>query len=438
MDDRGKLAHGLTLAAALLLPALLALRLPASIDGMDSANFALALTDYDLGLEQPHFPGYPVYIALCRVLARAGLDEATALALPGVLCAALLVLSLATLGRRFKLGGRSTPLAVALLVVQPLVLFAGARPIPDLFGSTLVWSALALAATGRAAGSGAVVGLALGVRADLAPFLATVFALPRAQRPAFALGALGGLASWLPLFLAAAPPSALTLALDFGRGHFTSWGSTLTAGVGSGTAIAAALLLAGGGALGLGFSALGLARAPNELRRFLLVVLAPYALWLAVGQNLAHARHLLPLAPATCLLCAHGLLSLSHPAARGIAAAALIATALPAYSAALRPHPDGRALVARAVAACGECEALYAGDSKRLFDLYGPPGFPVYRRTGIEGVALDLEARERPQGEILAAGDVPGVSAVGTDVGELASGLRLYRLDPTAISLPQR
>ena len=65
-------AGGVAWAGALLLPALLALRLPAALDGQDGVNFALGLRDFDPLLEQPHFPGYPVYIALCRLFAQAG------------------------------------------------------------------------------------------------------------------------------------------------------------------------------------------------------------------------------------------------------------------------------------------------------------------------------------------------------------------------------
>ena len=39
-----------------------------SLDDFDSYSFALALDDYDLALQQPQPPGFPVYIALARIL----------------------------------------------------------------------------------------------------------------------------------------------------------------------------------------------------------------------------------------------------------------------------------------------------------------------------------------------------------------------------------
>src|SRR5262245_54716525 len=52
-----------------------------SLEDYDSINFGLALHDYDIVKNQPHPPGYPVYIAGGRVLlslvhaARPGLDS---------------------------------------------------------------------------------------------------------------------------------------------------------------------------------------------------------------------------------------------------------------------------------------------------------------------------------------------------------------------------
>ena len=52
------------LPAAPILVALLlrALAIPTALDGTDGVNFALALERFDLGLHQPHFPGYPLYV----------------------------------------------------------------------------------------------------------------------------------------------------------------------------------------------------------------------------------------------------------------------------------------------------------------------------------------------------------------------------------------
>ena len=76
-----------------------------------------------------------------------------------------------------------------------------------------------------------------------------------------------------------------------------------------------------------------------------------------------------------------------------------------------------------------ECEAVYLGASKRLFDRYAPPGFPAYRRTGSAGVRLDLEAGDEGGGEIFASSEVEGIRHFGTLVADLGTDFRLYRID---------
>ena len=44
--------------------------LPRHLEDIDSINFALGLRHYDVAAHQPHPPGYPVFIALARAVAR--------------------------------------------------------------------------------------------------------------------------------------------------------------------------------------------------------------------------------------------------------------------------------------------------------------------------------------------------------------------------------
>src|SRR5260221_12328783 len=39
-----------------------------SLDDFDSGSFALALDHFDIGLQQPHPPGFPVYVAMGRAI----------------------------------------------------------------------------------------------------------------------------------------------------------------------------------------------------------------------------------------------------------------------------------------------------------------------------------------------------------------------------------
>ena len=57
--------------------------LPASLEDLDSINFALGLRHFDVAQHQPHPPGYPLYIALGKVAHAVVQSEARALSLVG-------------------------------------------------------------------------------------------------------------------------------------------------------------------------------------------------------------------------------------------------------------------------------------------------------------------------------------------------------------------
>lgn len=423
---------GIAWGGALLLPALLALGLPAALDGQDSVNFALGLRDFDPLLEQPHFPGYPVYIALCRTLAHAGAPEALALALPGVLASAALVPALVALGRRFAVPATTLALASLLLVAQPLVLVEGPRPAPDLLATVCTWLALALGAHRRALAGGLVLGLAFGIRADLAPLAFVAAALSGRERASFASGLALGVALWLPALALALPPDALARGRDFAIGHFSVWGSTALAGAGASEA-------ARGLAFGLAapvlplLAGLGATRAEPTLRRFLACALGPYALWVLLGQNLAGPRHLLPLAPAFALLAACALAGLERRSLRALAGLAAALSLLAVGLVARPSHPNGRELSARVASACAGCSAVFAGPSERVLEHYAPAGAPLYRRETLDEVRRDLAAWPELVGAIGVTSELAGSDRLFASPVILAAGLRLYRIDAAAL-----
>jgi hypothetical protein len=438
MPDRSDLAARLispaaiACAGALLLPALLALLLPSALDGPDSVNFALGLSDFDPLLEQPHFPGYPVYIAVCRLFARAGFPEAVALALPGVLASSALVPAQSALGRRFGLPAPVLALAALLLVAQPLVWFEGPRPAPDLLATSCAWIALALAACQRPGASGLVLGLALGVRVDLAPLAFVAVAFSARARVRFASGLALGVGLWLPALALALPPGAFARGTRFALGHFSVWGSTALAGAGRSTAfrglafgLAAPLLPL------LGF--LGARWAPKELGRFLACALGPYALWVLLGQNLASPRHLLPLAPALAILAASAIASLERRAVRVLAWGALAVSALALSSLVRPPHPNGRELAGRVRSVCPGCSAIFAGPSERVLEHYSPAGAPLYQRTSLDEVRRDLAAWPELVGAIGITSELAGSESLAAKAEQIAAGLQLYRIDAAAL-----
>jgi hypothetical protein len=308
---------------------------------------------------------------------------------------------------------------------------------PDLLGASLAWAAVALATLGRGALAGGLLGLALGVRIDLAPLAALAAGLDRRSALRFAGGMAAGIATWLPALWLVGPPDLASALLAFGQGHLQRWGSSALAGAGSAAQIGTSLALAGTGGIGALLAGVGLARLPHRRLRAPAWAVGAYALWVALGQNLAHPRHLLPLLPALVLLGALGLEALGRASQRVAVAAlgALLLSAALLHAQLPRAPRDGRVLVARALRACGDCAALYAGESKRLFDRYAP-GFPAYRRARLDSWVEDRAAWGLREATVLATSEVEGAAERGTHVARLAPGLELYRIEASELPKP--
>ena len=176
-----------------------------SLEDIDSINFALALREFDPALDQPHPPGYPVYVALTRVsmgvitrvqpsLPRVQ-QETLALAVWSALAGVLALLAVARLfaevARR-----RAAPAGVvraraawgtALLAVSPLFWMSGLRPMSDMPGLAAVLWAVTLmlepSRSGTRLFAGALVaGLAGGIRIQTLALTMPVLLLALVER----------------------------------------------------------------------------------------------------------------------------------------------------------------------------------------------------------------------------------------------------------------
>ena len=159
----------------LIAVAFLALHLPyipTSLEDLDSINFALGVRQFDVAHHQPHPPGYPVYIALAKLVHAAVPDEARALAVLSIVAGALGVVAMAALFGRLTGVGRSAWVPVALGLTSPLYWFTAARPLSDMPGlaAALAVQALTLGATTTRGLCVAAfsAGLATGIRSQVA------------------------------------------------------------------------------------------------------------------------------------------------------------------------------------------------------------------------------------------------------------------------------
>ncbi|MBV9121213.1 MAG: glycosyltransferase family 39 protein [Chloroflexi bacterium] len=140
-----------------------------SLDDWDSFNFARAIGHFDVAHNQPQSPGYPVYVALARVVHLATGNQQAALLLLSAIAGAGAVVALYGIGLELN-----TPLAALLLAVCPLFWISSDMALSDVPGLATTCLAVWLALRGERffgvarlpwlAASGLVAGLALGVR----------------------------------------------------------------------------------------------------------------------------------------------------------------------------------------------------------------------------------------------------------------------------------
>ena len=315
-----------------------------SLEDIDSINFALGLREFNPAEHQPHPPGYPVYIALGRVMlaavrvARPELPqvaaEALALsllsALTGALAVVLVGLTFRAIAARTRLDGarasRTAGWATVILALCPLFWLTAVRPMSDMPGLAAAFAAQALMLSARMTPGAFVAGLALGVRSQTlwltAPLLVWLLVERRAASWRMAVRVLGmavaGALLWaVPLLVATGGLSAYLAALGtqagedfafvdmlwanptprrlaFGLIHtlVLPWGSVVLA-------VAALVLAAVGGAV----MALGDRRALITLA----IAFAPYAAFHLVFQETVTVRYALPVVAPVAFLVARAL-----------------------------------------------------------------------------------------------------------------------------------
>jgi hypothetical protein len=440
------------------------LALPRLLPDLDAVNFARALRGFDLATQAPHFPGYPVYVALARLASAAGASEVGALAVPGLVLGAVCLGVLGLVSRPF-LGEAGALAATALLALLPLPVLFGATPGSDGTGlALLVLAACAALGSDRsrphAVLAGTVVGLALGARPSFLPaLLGLALMVPRRQGWA-ALGGLGlGVGAWLvPMGVLTGPERLVRIGSGFLLGHAGGWGGTVAvrpdlgwrmerfgfdlvaAGFGlpwpgspadPGLLLAARLLLALGLAVALGALVLAAVRSSlsaseRRILRLALVMGLPYAAWMFLGQNLLKARHALPLVFAGALLVAVGVAVLARrwPSRTGLLAGSLTVTCaavmLPvALEQGREPSPAAR-LVAHVASTLPPSGTLFfTGEEARLFEHYVPHYRAGRPATG-EQLRREVARVAAAGADVYVTSTAPGVEALAPHLEPVA------------------
>ena len=375
------------LSLVVAIGSLLRLRaVPPSLADVDGVNFARALDRFDPLHQAPHLPGYPVYVFAAKLFRSFDVAEVWALALPSLFSFPLgALLFYAGVRRRFE----DAHALVALCIVSffPVAVLTGAWPGSDGFGFALLLGSIGLLLLDRPLASGILFGLLLGARLSWWPLALSALLLADRRKP-FAIGAVAASAVWIIVLLSFAPlPALLEGMLVFAHGHFAIWG------LGQEVGTMPRLLLA----------ALLLAIAPLVDRRVALALL-PYALWIALAQNLENARHFLPLLP----LAAVALASIRAPVAlRWSGAAALLAASVLLAIEQGTELPPAAAIARQLAARSPERLQVFAGESARVIE-HVAPAVRVWRPASAEVLEREAAAAERRGAEVLIVSDAPG------------------------------
>jgi len=183
----------------------------ATLDDFDSYSFTLALDHYSLPLQQPHPPGFPIYITLGWALKFLTGDATTTLTTLSALAGAASVVLVYLLGRTIDPARPSTGLLAALLLAcLPVHWLTAEKALSDAPGLAAIllplwlWARwISRASEGVPWAAALASGLALGVRPQNAlPFLllAVYLLLARRQRafhPLSILACVAGVLLWL-------------------------------------------------------------------------------------------------------------------------------------------------------------------------------------------------------------------------------------------------
>jgi hypothetical protein len=391
---RSHAAFGVILLGGLFV-LLRALSTPPWPDDWDGIGFVASITRFDLDHFAPHAPGYPVYVAMLRAAAFVVPRPILAANLVAINCG-VAATAFAYLAASRVLGRSQAAWVAALVAIAPLAWRAGTSVGSEapalMFACAAAYGATTLGS--RAAWwIGAAVGLGLGVRLSWAPlYLALIALAPRGERLRTSAIAAVAAAAWgIPFTWMVGPKHLVSLAMTHAAGHFRVWGGTAIEEPGAmrGVWLARDLFVDG---LGVDSDSIGIALAivivmlavvgflewrENDFAHArLLWILAPYAAWITLGQNIhEQPRHALPLVVAIAAGLALAASGSRNPRTLGVALFGLLAMRTSSDANARATPPAGERLVvlAQSLASPDRPVAVFGGPSARFFDLAPHP-----------------------------------------------------------------
>lgn len=214
------------------------------IEDLDSLRFALSMVDYDVAKLRPHFPAYPVFCYIAKLLYAATGRYALAFSLIGGLSTFFTIFFTLKISR-IRCTTSLGKIAIFVIFMNPLLWLMSNRYMPDAMGVACLLASLyfTTAPADNKEASGyrfsrfrhlvgfLFAGILLGIRLSYLPLLVPTLLL-RLKQPGRLKGIIAGtmgILVWLiPLLWITGWNALIAAAQTQGHGHFSEFGGTVS------------------------------------------------------------------------------------------------------------------------------------------------------------------------------------------------------------------
>ena len=210
------------------------------IEDLDSLRFALSMVDYDVAKLQPHFPAYPVFCFVAKLLYVVIQRYALAFSLIGGLSTFFTIfwtLKIAKIQSTTTLG----KIAIFVIFMTPLLWLMSNRYMPDAMGVACLLASLYFMMAQAESGGNTLLcrntigfflaGILLGIRLSYLPLLVPVLLIKLKHSNRLRLivaGAIGILIWLIPLLWITGWNTLIGAAQTQSQGHFSDFGGTVS------------------------------------------------------------------------------------------------------------------------------------------------------------------------------------------------------------------
>lgn len=296
------------------------------IEDIDSLRFALSIIDYDINKLQPHFPGYPIFCFLAKLIHFFMGNNGYTFSIIGGISIFIIIISIIKL-TELKINSTSGLFLSFLVFYNPLLWIMSNRYMPDLLGlSVVLLSFYLLTNKDKSIKEYKLglffVGLLCGIRLSYLPLLlipCSVYAINNYKKPLHIFYLIFGILIWLiPMVLIQGIEDLFYIGNRHTIGHFFEYGGTIFTD--NSWSIRLYSLFITIWADGLGAYALGrhpvtmilsifivillvfgiksLKENPKLFERYKILLLSSlvYIVWILLFQNIIYkSRHIMPL-----------------------------------------------------------------------------------------------------------------------------------------------